>query len=72
MRGGRLRWHGRVERKDDGDYAKASTMSVVEMKVPVGRGRKTWQITPSADMSLLKVDLQDRNDRNKGRVHRMA
>ena len=60
MRGGRLRWQGRVERKDDGDYVKACTRLVVEWMVPVGRPRNTWQNNLSADTCLLKVDVHDR------------
>ena len=47
-----LTWHGHVERKDDADYPKACTRLVVEEKAPVGRSRKSWQNTLSADMHL--------------------
>ena len=65
---GRLRWHGHVERKDDADYVKACTRLVVEGKAPVGRPRKTWQNTLSADMHLLKVALQSIHERKKWRA----
>ena len=35
----RLRWHGHVERKGDGDYVNACTRLVVEGKASVGRPR---------------------------------
>ena len=38
MRRGRLRWHGRVERKDDADYDVTTYTRLV-----VGRPRNTWQ-----------------------------
>ena len=59
------RSHGHVERKNDADYVRACTRLVVEWKAPVGRPRKTWQNTVSADMRLLKVDPQDAHDRMK-------
>ena len=40
-----------MERKADGDYAKACTRLLVEGKTPVVRPRKTWQ-----NMRLMKVD----------------
>ena len=56
-----------MERKDDADSVKAFTRLVVEGKAPVGRPRKTWQNTLSADMRLLKVDPQDvMTERNGG------
>ena len=51
-----LRWYGHVERKDNADYVKACTRLVVEGTVRVGRPRKTWQNTLSADIHLPKVD----------------
>ena len=63
MRRGRLGWHGHVKRKDDADYVMTCTRMVVEGKASVGRPRKTWQNTLSADMSLLKVDPRDVHDR---------
>ena len=46
-----------MERKDDhADYGKTmacTTRLVVEGKVPVGRPRKTWQNTLSANMRLI-------------------
>ena len=47
---GRLRWHGHVKGKADVDYVNAYTRLVVEGKMSVGRMRKTWQNTLSADM----------------------
>ena len=54
MRRGRLRWHGLEEIKDDSDYVKACTRMVVEGKASVGRPRKTWQNTDSADLHLAE------------------
>ena len=49
-RRGRPRCHGHVEGKADVDYVNAYTRLVVEGKASVGRMRKTWQNTLSADM----------------------
>ena len=38
-----------MERNDDADYLEACSRLVVEGKAPVGRPRKTWQNTVSAD-----------------------
>ena len=54
-----------MERKDVADYVKACTRLVVEGKAPVGRPRKTWENTASADRRLLKVDPRDVHDRKK-------
>ena len=60
-------WHEPVERKDDADYVKACTRLVVEGTAPVGRPRKTWRNTLSADMHLLKVYLGlSKTERNGG------
>ena len=66
MRRGRLRWHGHVDRKDDGDYVKSFTRLVLEREVPIGRRRKTWQNTVSAD--ILKIDSRDVHDQKKWRA----
>ena len=67
IRRDRLRWLVQldVERKADADYVKACTRLVMEEKAPVGRPKKTWWNTLSADMHLLKVVLRDVLDRNK-------
>ena len=57
-----------MERKDNADCAKACTRLGVEGKVSVGRPRKTWQNTVSADMRLLKVDTRDAHNQKKGRA----
>ena len=72
MRRGRLRWHRLVERKDDADYVKAYTRLVVEGKASVGRPRKTWQDTLSADMRLLKVDTWYIHDQTEMEDHRTS
>ena len=59
---------GHVERNDEADYEKACTRLVVEGKMSVGRPRKTWQNTRSADMCLLKVNPRDVHDRKKWRA----
>ena len=64
MRRGRLRWPGHVERKDNGDYAKACTRLVVE--------GKAWQNALSADMRLMKVDSPGRPRPKEMEGHRTA
>ena len=46
---------GVVERKDNGNYVKACTRSMVVGTALVGRPRKTWQNTVSADMHMLNA-----------------
>ena len=59
-----------MERKDNADYVKSYAGLVVEGKGPVGRLKKTWQNTLSADMRLLKVDCRNIHDLNKRRAIR--
>ena len=68
MRRCRLRWHGHVERKGNADYVKACTKLVVEGRAPVRGLNKTWQITLSTDIRLLKVDPRDVHNRKKWRA----
>ena len=62
MRRGRLRWHGHVGRKGDACCVKACVRLVLETTIPIGRPKKTWQNSLSADMRLLKVDPWDVHD----------
>ena len=55
MRRSRLRWHGHVK----------ECISLVQRNTQVGRPRKAWQNTLSADMLLLKVYSRHFHDRNK-------
>ena len=54
-----------MERKNDADCVKARVRLVVERMAPVGRPRKTWQDTLSADMCPLKVDPRNIHERMK-------
>lgn len=65
IRRSRLRWYGHVERKDDEDWVKGCTKLVVEGTAPVGRPRKTWQNSVSADLNLMGIDHRDARDRVK-------
>ena len=64
MRRCRLKWHWHVERKDDADCVRL----IVEGTSHVGRPRKTWQNTLSADMHLMKVDHRGIQDQMKWRA----
>ena len=60
---------GHVERKNDADYVKACTTRLIVVgKAPVGRPRKTWKNTLSADICLLKVDPRDIQDPKQWRA----
>ena len=54
-----------MERKDDANCAKACSRLMLEGTAPVGRMKKTWQKTVSADMCLVKVEFQDVDNRMK-------
>ena len=64
----RLSWRGHIERKDNADYWRHALSWWWIGKAPVGRPRKTWQNTLSADMFLLKVDSREVQHQNKWRA----
>ena len=68
MRTSRLRWHGHDEGNGDADCVKACVRLVVERTAPVGKPKKVWQDTVSADMRLLKDDPRDVRGRVKWRA----
>ena len=61
-----------VKRNGDAYSMKACTRLVVVEEMPgttaIGRSRKTWQNTQSADMCLLNVDLRYIHKRKKWRA----
>jgi len=50
---GRLRWYGRVERKDKSDCLSACRELKVEGTKSKGRGRKTWNECVKVHMKRL-------------------
>ena len=62
----RLRWFGRVERKDDNDWVKRITWEVEGIRQR-GRMKKTWWDCVKNDMECLGLSQKDALSRNKWR-----
>jgi len=63
IRRGRLRWFGHVERKEDSDWVKACQKIEISGERGKGRGRKTWRQCVSTDMKVMKLKVEDAQDR---------
>lgn len=60
---GRLRWFGRVERKDDADWVKRCMKMEVKGTRPQGGQRKTWSQCVKKDMESLCLTGHNPQDR---------
>ena len=60
---GRLRWFGRIERKNVDDWVSACRKLVVTGEKGMGRGRQTWKECVADDMRKLKLKQEDAQDR---------
>ena len=58
----RLKWFGRVERKDADDWVSACRNMAVSGER--GRGRKTWKECVTDDMRQLRLRREDAQDRD--------
>jgi hypothetical protein len=65
IRRGRLRWFGQVERKEDSDWVKACQKIEINGERGKDRGRKTWKQCVSTDMKVMKLKVEDAQDRIK-------
>jgi hypothetical protein len=63
VRRGRLRWFGHVEHDEDGDCVKACQNSEINGDRGRGRGRKTWRECVWNDMKVMKLKVEDAQDR---------
>ena len=63
VRRGRLGWFGHVERKARGDWVSSCRELVVEGINPKGRGRNTWRQRVENNMTLLKLNKSNAQDR---------
>ena len=67
-RGGRLRWFGHVERREDNDWLKRACNLDIEGRTPRGRPRQTWAQTVKDDLKVLNIDRNLAQDRNSWRA----
>ena len=67
LRRNRLRWCGRVLRKDDDDWVRRCVEREVEGSGPRGRPKKTWKEVVREDCQARKLNKEDAMDRCKWR-----
>ena len=68
VRRARLRWFGHVERKNDEDWVKRTTLLEIEGSRPAGRPKKTWHETVKADLRRLRLDSSEASHREAWRL----
>ena len=59
----RLRWYGRVLRKDDDEWVKKCMEYEVEGPRPRGRPKRTWREVVREDCQARKMNKEDAIDR---------
>ena len=67
LRRSRLRWFGRVQRKENSDWVKKVTLLDVDGRRGIGRPRKTWTQAVAEDLRALNLKADQVYDRHAWR-----